>query len=148
MSYEQLKLDNQLCFPFYAVSRLIIREYQNDLDRMGITYPQYLVLLVLWETEGVTVNDIAHRLILNTNTITPLLKRMEYLNLITRSASKNDLRKVIIHLTKKGKDMEIEAAEIPLNLMRKLGVEPNAETIQKTQQLKEQLNTLITLLKK
>lgn len=148
MSYEQLKLENQLCFPFYAVSRLIIREYQQDLDRLGITYPQYLVMLVLWETDAVTVNDIAHRLILNTNTITPLLKRMETLNLITRSISKEDQRKVIIQLTEKGKAMEADAAEIPLNLMKKLGVEPNAETLQKTQQFKEQLNSLIIMLNK
>ena len=77
MSYEQLKLENQLCFPLYAASRLIIRAYQNDLDALGITYPQYLVLMVLWEFEELTVNEIAEKLILNTNTVTPLLKRME-----------------------------------------------------------------------
>ena len=77
MDYEQLKLENQLCFPFYAVSRLIIRAYQEDLDRLGITYPQYLVMMVLWEKDGISVNEIAEKLILNTNTVTPLLKRME-----------------------------------------------------------------------
>ncbi len=77
MVYEQLKLENQLCFPVYAASRLITREYQPFLDRLGITYPQYLVLMILWEEDGVPVNDIAKKLILNTNTITPLLKRME-----------------------------------------------------------------------
>jgi hypothetical protein len=63
-TYEQLKLDNQLCFPFYAISRLITRQYQPYLDELGITYPQYLVLLVLWENDNLTVNQIAHRLIL------------------------------------------------------------------------------------
>ena len=77
MAYEQLKLENQLCFPFYATSRLIIRAYQEDLDALGITYPQYLVMMVLWEEQETTVNQIAEKLILNTNTITPLLKRME-----------------------------------------------------------------------
>ncbi len=83
MEYEQLKLENQLCFPFYAVSRLIIRAYQEDLDVLGITYPQYLVLMVLWGKDGITVNQIAEKLILNTNTITPLLKRMETMRLYT-----------------------------------------------------------------
>jgi len=148
MSYEQLRLENQLCFPFYAISRLIIRAYQQDLDRLGITYPQYLVMLVLWENDGITVNDIAHRLILNTNTITPLLKRMETLHLITRSTSRKDQRKVLIHLTEKGKAMDAEAATIPLNLIKKLGVDPDAETIRNTQQLKEQLQALIHMLNK
>ncbi len=148
MSYEQLKLENQLCFPFYAVSRLIIRAYQEDLDRLGITYPQYLVMMALWENDGVTVNDIAHKLILNTNTITPLLKRMEVMHLITRTTSRADQRKVLIHLTEKGKEMEAEAADIPLNLIKKLGIEPDAETIQKTQLLKVQLKALIEMLNK
>ncbi|HLP05717.1 MAG TPA: MarR family transcriptional regulator, partial [Paludibacter sp.] len=84
MSYEQLKLENQVCFPLYAASRLIIRAYQDDMDRLGITYPQYLVLMVLWENGEQTVNEIADKLILNTNTVTPLLKRMETAGLLTR----------------------------------------------------------------
>jgi MarR family transcriptional regulator, organic hydroperoxide resistance regulator len=146
MSYEQLKLENQLCFPFYAVSRLIIREYQQDLDRLGITYPQYLVMLVLWESDGVTVNDIAHRLILNTNTITPLLKRMETMNLITRSTSKEDQRKVIIQLTEKGKEMEKAAAEVPLNLIKKMGIEPNEETLTEINTLRQMMQKMIRLM--
>ena len=82
MTYEQLKLDNQLCFPFYAVSRLITRAYQNDMDALGITYPQYLVMMVMWEHEELSVIEIGEKLILNTNTITPLLKRMETMGLI------------------------------------------------------------------
>ena len=77
MSYDQLKLENQLCFPVYAASRLITRAYQPHLDKLDITYPQYLVLMILWENDNVPVNDIAKKLILKTNTITPLLKRME-----------------------------------------------------------------------
>ena len=102
MEYEQLKLENQLCFPFYAVSRLIIRAYQEDLDRLGITYPQYLVLMVLWEKDGISVNEISEKLILNTNTVTPLLKRMEAMQLITRTPSTVDQRKIIIQLTSQG----------------------------------------------
>ena len=90
MVYEQLKLENQLCFPFYAISRLITRAYQPDLDSLGITYPQYLVLMVLWETDGMTVNAVAEKLILNTNTITPLLKRMEEMGFLQRTPSNAD----------------------------------------------------------
>ena len=147
MAYEQLKLENQLCFPFYAVSRLITRAYQDDLDLLGITYPQYLVLLVLWENDERTVNEIAEELILNTNTITPLLKRMESMNLLTRVSSKTDQRKVIISLTHIGKDMREQAAEIPLRLMRKLKIDPTETQLEELNQLKNKLNGLITLLK-
>lgn len=147
MKYEQLKLENQLCFPFYAVSRLIIRAYQEDLDKLGITYPQYLVLMVLWEKEDVSVIEIGEKLILNTNTITPLLKRMETMDLIVRTPSKSDQRKVMISLTDNGRNMQEQAAQIPLNLLKKLKVEPTASEIEKTQQLKGQLYSLIDLLK-
>ncbi|MCT4636536.1 MAG: MarR family transcriptional regulator [Bacteroidales bacterium] len=120
MEYDQLKLDNQLCFPVYAASRLIIREYQPYLDELGITYPQYLVLMVLWEHDGIPVNDIAKKLILNTNTITPLLKRMESMELLSRVRSSEDERKVIIVLTDKGSKLKEKACDIPTTLMAKL----------------------------
>ncbi len=145
--YEQLKLDNQLCFPFYAVSRLITRAYQADLDALGITYPQYLVLMILWENNNVTVNDVADKLILNTNTVTPLLKRMEVLGLLTRKQSKTDQRKVIISLTTKGNELQHEAAQIPIRLMQKLNIEPNENQLADFLKLKNQLNSLIDLLK-
>ena len=114
---EQLKLDNQLCFPFYSVSRMIIRKYQPFLDELEITYPQYLVLMVLWETDSMPVNDIAKRLFLQTNTVTPLLKRMESQEIITREKATDDERKVIVCLTEKGQAMEQSAAEIPFKLV-------------------------------
>lgn len=116
MAFEQLKLDNQLCFPVYAASRLITREYQPHLEKLGITYPQYLVLMVLWENNESTVNEISKKLILNTNTVTPLLKRMESQGIISRQRSGNDERKVIVALTLKGKKMQARAAEIPEKL--------------------------------
>lgn len=124
MPYEQLKLENQLCFPVYAASRLIIREYQPFLDKLGITYPQYLVMLVLWENNSVSVNEIASRLVLNTNTITPLLKRLEAIDLIYRTRSKEDERKVIVSLTPKGEIMQNDASEIPKQLMQKFTDSP------------------------
>ena len=148
MEYEQLKLENQLCFPFYAVSRLIIRAYQEDLDRLGITYPQYLVLMVLWEKDGISVNEITEKLILNTNTVTPLLKRMEAMQLITRTPSTMDQRKIIIQLTDQGWAMRESAAEIPLKLMSKLNLEVSDVQIAEALHLKNKLYELIKVLDK
>lgn len=148
MEYEQLKLENQLCFPFYAVSRLIIRAYQEDLDRLGITYPQYLVLMVLWEKDGISVNEITEKLILNTNTVTPLLKRMEAMQLITRTPSTMDQRKIIIQLTGQGWAMRESAAEIPLKLMSKLNLEVSDVQIAEALLLKNKLYELIKVLDK
>lgn len=120
MEYNKLKLENQLCFPLYAASRLITREYQPYLDKLGITYPQYLVLLVLWESDGQPIKTISKKLILNTNTITPLLKRMEKQNLIVRKRLKTDERIVMIHLTEAGEKLKIKAAPIPEQLYSKL----------------------------
>lgn len=147
MNYEQLKLENQLCFPFYAVSRLIIRAYQDDLDKLGITYPQYLVLMVLWEHQTLTVNEIGEKLILNTNTITPLLKRMEALGLIERIPSDKDQRKVIVSLNEKGKMMREDAANIPYNLIKKLGIETENVDVNEMNEMKSKLYNLIQLLK-
>lgn len=113
MSFEQLHLDNQICFPIYAASRLFVREYQPYLDALGITYPQYLALMVLWERDQLTVGEIAEKLLLNTNTVTPLLKRMEAQELILRQRSGGDERKVIISLTEKGRGLQESAANIP-----------------------------------
>ena len=146
MEFEQLRLDNQLCFPVYAVSRLITREYQPYLDKLGVTYTQYLVLMVLWETDSVSVNDISQKLILNTNTITPLLKRMEAQGIIKRQRSKSDERKVMVILTPKGKQMQSEAARIPEELAAKLI--SGTLKIEELIELKDKLNSLIAFLSK
>lgn len=117
--YPQLRLENQLCFKFYTVSRLITQSYRPYLDELGITYPQYLVLLVIWEKDGQPVNDIAKTLGLNTNTITPLLKRMEEEGLVTRRKGEKDARQVIVTLTEKGRAMEEGAKDIPLKMGEK-----------------------------
>ena len=96
---EALKLDNQLCFRLYTASRLITQAYYPYLTEIGLTYPQYLVMMVLWEQDGQPVNDIARRLYLETNTVTPLLKRMEAAGLLVREKESADGRKVIIRLT-------------------------------------------------
>lgn len=145
MEFEQLKLSNQLCFPIYAASRLITREYQPHLEKLGITYPQYLVLMVLWETDGITINDISKKLILNTNTLTPLLKRMEAQDIIIRKRSDKDERKVLIGLTKKGHEMKVSASTIPLELAQ--GLQKGSLSMDKIIDLRDNLNELIVFLK-
>lgn len=138
---EQLKLENQLCFPFYSVSRLIIRKYKPLLDELGITYPQYLVLLVLWENDRQPVNDIAKKLFLQTNTITPLLQRLETIEIVKRNKSEIDERKVLVSLTSKGSELKSKAASIPFKLMENFDVDQD-EMIQ----LRDQLHKMIQLL--
>ena len=113
MIQEEFKLDNQLCFRLYTASRLLSQAYHPLLSGQGLTYPQYLVLLVLWEKDAQPVNDIAKRLFLETNTVTPLLKRMEKEGILTRTKGKRDARQMIVSLTKKGKDLQKELAEVP-----------------------------------
>ena len=113
MAYEQLKLSNQGCFRLYTAARLVMQAYQPWFSRLGITYTQYLVLMVLWEQDSQTVNAIAHRLYLESNTLTPLIKRMEALKMVTRRKGKEDARQTIVSLTEHGKALEQEAAQIP-----------------------------------
>lgn len=141
MRFEQLRLDNQFCFPIYVASRLFVREYQPILDAIGITYPQYLVLMVLWEEDDRTVSEIAEKLVLNTNTITPLLKRMEVQDLIQRQRSQGDERKVIVRLTEKGRQLEAESASIPEKFISGL-VSANI-TLEDLKHLKHTITVLI-----
>ncbi|GGO94313.1 MarR family winged helix-turn-helix transcriptional regulator [Stakelama pacifica] len=113
LSAELLALDNQLCFAVYSANHAITRMYKPLLDRLGVTYPQYLVLLVLWERDSVRVGEIGERLMLETNTLTPLLKRLETLGLVDRQRSPQDERRVIVSLTDKGRNLRGEAARLP-----------------------------------
>lgn len=140
MENQQLKLDHQFSFAVYLASRLTIREYQPYLDQLKITYPQYLVLLVLWENNDITINEICLKLLLNTNTLTPMLKRMEKDGLITRLRSTVDERKVMISLTQKGKDLSKEAALIPSAVIKNFTTTEYSGI--------EELNNLKELLKK
>lgn len=113
MAYEELKLDHQICFRLYTASRLTTQAYEPFLKTLGITYTQYLVLLVLWENDHQPINDIGKRLLLGINTTSPLIKRMEKLGIVARRDSETDKRRQIVYLTSKGKDMQKEAAKIP-----------------------------------
>lgn len=111
-----LKLDKQLCFPLYAASRLTTQCYHPLLAGLGLTYPQYLVLLVLWEKDHVSLTEIAGRLLLQSNTLTPLLKRMQALKLIERKRNTTDERSIAISLTAKGAALKKKAINIPAQL--------------------------------
>ena len=113
MMKESFLLDNQLCFRLYTASRLLTQAYHPLLSVHGLTYPQYLVLLVLWEKDAQPVNDIAKRLYLETNTVTPLLQRMEKEGILTRSKGKQDARQMIVTLTRKGKDLQKRLTDVP-----------------------------------
>ena len=116
MVKEAFKLDNQLCFRLYTASRLLTQAYHPLLSEQGMTYPQYLVLLVLWEKDAQPVNDIAKRLFLETNTVTPLLQRMEKEGILTRTKGKKDARQMIVSLTRKGKDLQKKLADVPFTV--------------------------------
>ena len=118
--YDALKLENQLCFPLYACSRNVIREYKPFLDRLDLTYTQYIAMLVLWERGSLTVKELGEALYLDSGTLTPLLKKLEAKGLITRKRSTADERNLILTLTKAGTAMREEAVSIPEELAKKV----------------------------
>lgn len=122
-NYDMLKLDNQLCFPLYACSRKVVSLYTPYLKELGITYTQYLVFLVLWEKDHISVGDLCQRLYLDTGTVTPLLKKMEKEGFISRVRKKEDERIVIVILTEKGLSLRDQAALIPAQIGQKLPLE-------------------------
>jgi DNA-binding MarR family transcriptional regulator len=110
-------LDDQLCFALYSTSLAMTKLYRKLLRKLGLTYSQYLVMMVLWQQDEVTVSDIGARLFLDSATLTPLLKRMEALELITRERALNDERQVIIKLTRTGNALRKQAAELPKSVL-------------------------------
>lgn len=137
---ENLKLKNQLCFPIYALSRQITAIYRPHLEKLGLTYPQYLVLMILWEHEAVTVKHLGELLWLDSGTLTPLLKRMEANGLLSRKRSSADERVVDIILSGKGKELEKAAISIPPAIKKAL--EANDEQLIS---LREQLTALLKI---
>ncbi|MBL0385094.1 MarR family transcriptional regulator [Tumebacillus sp. ITR2] len=117
MSDEHLILDNQLCFALYACTREMTRLYRPLLEAIGLTYPQYLVMLVLWEENEATVKHLGERLYLDSGTLTPLLKRLEQNGLVTRERSLADERVVLIRPTDAGRELKQKASEVPQQLM-------------------------------
>src|SRR5215472_11062298 len=110
---QPLRLDNQICFAVYSAAHAFNRVYKPLLDRLGLTYPQYLFMLALWEREGVPVKDIGERLFLDSGTLTPLLKRLEAAHLIRRTRSREDERQVLVALTSQGQALKEKAKNVP-----------------------------------
>ena len=114
---QPLKLDNQICFAVYSAAHAFNRVYKPLLDRLGLTYPQYLVMLVLWERDGVPLKDIGGRLFLDSGTLTPLLKRLEAASLIKRTRNTEDERQVLIELTPTGHALREQAKAVPQSIL-------------------------------
>ena len=145
--HAELQLDNQVCFRLYTAARLVTQAYTPMLTELGITYPQYLVLMVLWEKNCQPVNDIAHRLMLETNTVTPLLQRMEKLGIVSRKRGEQDKRQHLVSLTAKGRGMEQKAYDlIPAGMSEQLVSCPLK--LEDYQRLAQELDSIINTFKK
>ncbi|MBE7198808.1 MAG: MarR family transcriptional regulator [Parafilimonas terrae] len=137
-AFDPLHLDNQLCYALYAAAHRMTKSYRPLLERLGLTYPQYLVLLVLWEQDGVTVSEIGRRLRLDSGTLTPVLKRLESAGLLRRTRRQSDEREVEIALTGQGRDLRAEAVAVRESVMCQLEMsEPEIRS------LRQDLNLVI-----
>lgn len=123
-TYDALKLDHQLCFPLYACSREIIRQYKPFLDEIGLTYTQYIVMMVLWERGSVTVKELGDSLYLDSGTLTPLLKKMEAKGLLSRARSARDERNLIVTITGAGEALKERAIKVPAQMAQCTSLEP------------------------
>ena len=124
VNYEALKLENQLCFPLYACARETIKLYTPHLDKIGLTYTQYITMMVLWERHSMTAKELGRLLYLDSGTLTPLLKKLESKNLLTRKRSGEDERNLIITLTEEGEALKDQALHIPEEMMKCINLEP------------------------
>ena len=141
MKYENLKLDNQLCFALYSATHSLTRAYRNALESTGITYTQYLVMLALWENDYLTVKSVAERLDLDSASLTPILKRLEVAGFLTRQRNKSDERVVEIKLTDKGNILQDEVANIQKRVACQTGLPPD-----EFEQLKHSLHKLVQVM--
>lgn len=116
-NYDALKLDNQLCFPLYAVSKEIVRRYKPFLDEIDLTYTQYITMMVLWESKQMSVKELGEKLYLDSGTLTPLLKRLEQKGLLTRQRDSRDERILMVNITKTGEKLKEQAVEVPQKMM-------------------------------
>ncbi|MCM1263499.1 MAG: MarR family transcriptional regulator [Butyrivibrio sp.] len=136
--YDCLKLENQLCFPLYACSKEVIRRYKPYLDRLDLTYTQYIAMMVMWEKKEVNVKELGEYLYLDSGTLTPLLKKLEEKNYVMRKRSKEDERSLIVSITKEGEALKEQAVSVPAELSACVNMEP-----QEAQQLYQLLYKLL-----
>jgi DNA-binding MarR family transcriptional regulator len=113
MEYDPLKLENQLCFPLYAAAKEVVKKYRPFLDEIGLTYTQYIAMMVLWERKAMSVKALGERLFLDSGTLTPLLKKLEKEDIVSRERSNEDERSVTVSITKKGEALREKAVAIP-----------------------------------
>ena len=139
---DPLKLDSMLCFAVYAAEHAFTRFYKPRLEALELTYPQYLVFLVLWETDGITVKALGDKLFLDSGTITPLVKRLEARGLVRRERDKQDERQVRIYLTEEGRALREKALAVPLAVGKALGGDGEAAGMlrESLHRLREQLD--------
>lgn len=137
-SYEKLKLENQLCFPFYAISREIIKKYKPVLDPFHLTYTQYITMLVLWENESITFKELGQKLHLDSGTMTPVIKKLEQMNLVNKYRTKEDDRVVVVELTEQGRSLKEEIVKVPEAMACQMHLEP-----EEIAQLKELLDKML-----
>lgn len=114
--YDALKLENQLCFPLYACSREIVKRYKPFLDEIGLTYTQYIAMMVMWERKSVNVKELGECLYLDSGTLTPLLKKLESKGYVTRMRSDKDERNLVVAITDEGEKLKDKAVEIPFQI--------------------------------
>lgn len=138
MDQQRLPLDSHLCFSLYACSRAIFRMYRPLLDELNLTYPQYLVLLVLWDREESSIKELSHVLSLDSGTLTPMLKRMEASGLLKRTRSLEDERIVTVRITDKGRELQERSNCIPSSMIESSGLNP-----EQIQTLNETIRTLM-----
>lgn len=122
--YDALKLENQICFPLYACSREIIKQYKPFLDEIDLTYTQYIAMMVLWEHQSVTVKELGQYLFLDSGTLTPLLKKMEAKGIISRKRDQEDERSLIVSLTEEGEALKERALEVPQKMAQCVRLAP------------------------
>lgn len=122
--YDSLKLDHQLCFPLYACSRMVVKQYRPFLDELDLTYTQYITMMVLWEQEQIGAKELGERLYLDSGTLTPVLKSMEAKGLVTRRRSAEDERVLMLTLTDKGRALKEKAVNIPQQISGCLDISP------------------------
>jgi DNA-binding MarR family transcriptional regulator len=129
-SFNPLKLENQLCFPLYAASREVVGKYTPFLDEIGLTYTQYIAMMVIWESKKITVKELGERLYLDSGTLTPLLKRLESKGFVKRERSAEDERVVNITILEEGERLREKALEVPLKMARCMPLSANeAQTL-------------------
>ena len=139
--YDMLKLENQLCFPLYAASREVIKRYRPYLDALGLTYTQYIAMMVFWEEKQLSVKELGEKLFLDSGTLTPVLKSLEAKGYVSRSRSKADERVLSVEITEKGEALKAKAISVPQHVAECVKLDPE-EAVQLYRLLYKVLNTL------